>query len=288
MRNSTRSHIRLVSAAAVSALVTGATIAVAVPAAAAPSTPGVVRDGNSWLLRNSLSGGPATSSFTYGSPGDTIHVLGDWDGNGTKTAGVIRPQGQFEASQYVWFLRNGEGGGPADVIFAYGKPSFGFEEPGDVPVVGDWDGDGRDSAGVVRIRNEQVNALWLLRNAVGGGPAQLQFSYGLATDLPFVAGDWDGNGTDTPGAIRGLGQGTLTWLLRNANSGGPAQVTLGYGQGFDAPIVGDWDGNGADGVGVTRAVAGQRSWLLRNALTSGPAQLQFSYGVAADDPVVRR
>lgn len=118
--------------------------------------------------------------------------------------------------------------------FAYGKPSFGLEEPGDTPVVGDWNGDG----------------------------------------------------TDTPGVIRNLGQGTLTWLLRNANSSGPAQIQLGYGRGFDEAVVGDWDGDGVDGVGVVRTVGGNLSWLLRNTLTSGPAQLTFGYGRTGDRPLV--
>jgi hypothetical protein len=213
--------------------------------------------------------------------------MGDWDGNGTKTPGIVRIQGQFENSQYVWYLRNSNSGGPADVPpFVYGKPSFGFEEPGDTPIVGDWNGDGRDTVGVVRRRNGQINTIWLLRDSNTGGAATIQFSYGLVSDAPAVAGDWDGSGTDTPGVIRNFGDGTLTWLLRNSNSSGPAQVQLSYGRGFDEPVVGDWNGDGTDGVGVVRAGSTTRSWLLRNALTSGPAQISFAYGRTADRPVV--
>lgn len=269
-------------------VVTALLLTGAAPIWAGPtSAPGVVRGGNTWLLRDSLTGGPATTTFTYGSPGDGIHVTGDWDGNGTRTPGIVRIQGEFAASHYVWFLRNSNTAGVADVPpFAYGKPSFGFEEPGDTPVVGDWNGDGVDTVGVVRRRNAQSTALWLLRNTNTGGAADVEFGYGLVTDIPAVAGDWNGDGTDTPGVIRNLGQGTLTWLLRNANSSGPAQIQLGYGRGFDEAVVGDWDGDGVDGVGVVRTVGGNLSWLLRNTLTSGPAQLTFGYGRTGDRPVV--
>jgi hypothetical protein len=289
MFGSSRWLHRLLCAGSAGALVFGVTAAAfASTAQAAPAKPGVVREGNTWLLRSSLSGGPATTTFTYGSITDEIHVMGDWDGNGTKTPGVIRIQGNFETSQYIWYLRNSNTTGPADLVFAYGKPSFGFEEPGDVPVVGDWNGDGRDTAGVVRTRNGQTNALWLLRNGVGGGNADVQFSYGLISDGPFLAGDWDGNGTDTPGVIRGTGGGGgLAWLLRNSNSGGPANVQLAYGHDGDTPVVGDWNGDRSYGVGVVRpGPTSGGNWLLRNTLSSGAAQIDFTYGASFDRPVV--
>ncbi len=260
------------------------------PAAAGvapPSYPGVVRGGNLWLLRDSQSVGPATISFTYGSPTDTIHVMGDWNGDGTKTPGIVRIQGDLADSQYVWYLRNSNSAGPADIKpFAYGKPSFGFEEPGDIPMVGDWDGDGKDTVGVVRRRNGQANTLFLLRNANTAGPATLAFPYGSISDAPAVTGDWDGTGSDTAGVIRNFGRGTLTWLLRNSNYHGQAQIQFNYGTGFDQPIVGDWNGDGVDGVGITRTFGTTRSWYLRNPLTSGPAETSFNYGRAADAPVV--
>jgi hypothetical protein len=278
---------RLLLLATVTATLTGAAVAAAAgPAAAAPSKPAVVRDGNIWLLRNTLSGGAATTTFGYGASSDIIHVTGDWDGNGTKTPGIIRIVGDFENSHYVWYLRNSNSAGAADIVFTYGKPSFGFEEPGDTPVVGDWDGNGTDTAGVVRRRNGAAQAQWLLRNSAGGGAAQLQFGYGLTSDGP-VTGDWDGNGTDTPGAVRGIGGGSLTWLLRNTNSAGTAGIQFNYGNGLDVPVAGDWDGNGTDGPGVLRPGSGRWTWLLRNPLTSGAAGIQFSYGlVSTDDPVI--
>ena len=52
-----------------------------------------------------------------------------------------------------------------------------------------------------------------------------------------VAGDWDGNGTDTVGIYRN------GWFyLRNSNTNGIADLIFALGVQGDEPIVGDWDG----------------------------------------------
>ena len=60
-------------------------------------------------------------------------------------------------------------------------------------------------------------------------------------------GDWNGNGVDTPGVIRGN-----TWYLRNSNTGGLADTVLQYGNAGDIPLVGDWNGDTRDSPGVAR------------------------------------
>jgi len=255
-------------------------------AAGMPSKPGVVRN-RVWLLRDTLSGGVNTvPAFVYGWP-DDFPVMGDWDGDGTKTPGVVRIVGSTANTlQFQWFLRNSNTGGPADVTFTYGRPSFGFEEPGDVPIVGDWNGNGVDTAGVVRFQNGTANAVWLLKNTNTGGTADLSFPYGRLSDGPPVTGDWNADTTDTPGIIRGFGAGVLTWLLRNSNTAGTAELSAAYGRDLDKPIVGDWNGDGIDGLGVNRPIGSSLRWLLRQTATSGSADLSFSYGRAHDLPVV--
>ena len=92
-----------------------------------------------------------------------------------------------------------------------------------------------------------------------------------------VAGDWDGNGTVTPGVVRGS-----TWHLRNVNSAGAANVSFGYGQPNDRPVVGDWDGNGTATPGIVRG----STWHLRNVNSAGGANATFGYGKPTDRPVV--
>jgi hypothetical protein len=60
-------------------------------------------------------------------------------------------------------------------------------------------------------------------------------TFGRADDLGFV-GDWNGNGTWTPGVLRA---GTR-WYLKNSFNGGAATVGLAK-QTTGTPVVGDWD-----------------------------------------------
>ena len=64
-----------------------------------------------------------------------------------------------------------------------------------------------------------------------------------------IAGDWDGNGTDTIGLYD---PATSTFYLRNTNGTGVADVTFNYGVGGAGwiPIAGDWNGDGKDTIGL--------------------------------------
>jgi hypothetical protein len=56
-----------------------------------------------------------------------------------------------------------------------------------------------------------------------------------------VAGDWDGNGTWTPGVLEPQG-GVAVWKLRDSNSaGGPDVTPFAYGSTAVIPLAGDWD-----------------------------------------------
>ncbi|MBW3557384.1 MAG: hypothetical protein KY454_10675, partial [Actinobacteria bacterium] len=170
----------------------------------------------------------------------------------------------------TWYLRKSNTTGSADITFRYGNA-------GDIPVMGDWNGDGVDTPGVVR-GNE-----WYLRNSNTTGTADLTFLvttcctiYGNAGYQPVV-GDWNGDGTDTPGVVSGN-----TWFLRNSNTTGTADLTFGYGNVGDRPVTGDWDGDGTDTPGVVRG----HTWFLRNSNTTGTADLTFGYGNVGDRPLV--
>ena len=90
-----------------------------------------------------------------------------------------------------------------------------------------------------------------------------------------IAGDWDGNRTETPGVVRGN-----TWFLRNSNTSGAADATFSYGDPTDFAITGDWDGNGTATPGVVRAGA----WYLRNSNSSGVADAAFFYAAPTIGP----
>ncbi|HEX5591795.1 MAG TPA: S1 family peptidase [Solirubrobacterales bacterium] len=114
---------------------------------------------------------------------------------------------------------------------------------------------------------------WIVRNSNSSGNPQVMFWFGLPGETR-VSGDWDGNGTDTPGAYN---PSTGVWKLRNSTTTGPAFTTFQYGGGpWTTPVVGDWNGDGKDTVGVFDPVAG--NWNLRDSNSEGPPTYSFQYG----------
>ena len=82
-----------------------------------------------------------------------------------------------------------------------------------------------------------------------------------------------------------------TWLLRNSNTPGTAQISFAYGstQFLELPVVGDWDGNGTDTPAVLRNrpptddSGGFEHWLFRNSNSAGSASGQIIYGSDAQE-----
>lgn len=179
------------------------------------------------------------------------------------------------------------------------------------PVVGDWNGDGRDEPGwfvegvwylMVRGQVQRVHYgragdvpvvgdwngdgvttlgivrghRWHLRARPGGGPADHAFSFGRAGDAA-LAGDWWGTGRDRPAVRRGA-----TWMLASQLGGGAAASAFVYGRADDAPVVGDWNGGGRASVGIVRG----GTWHLRYAPGGGSADLAFAYRSGNEVPVV--
>ena len=83
-----------------------------------------------------------------------------------------------------------------------------------------------------------------------------------------VPGDWDGNGTDTPGIFQ---EGN--WYLRQTNAPGGVDAFIPWGSPGDFPVVGDWNGDGTDTIGVYRSGL----WLLRNSNTPGGVDVTYDF-----------
>ncbi len=153
---------------------------------------------------------------------------------------------------------------------------FHYGRRGDVPVVADWDGDGRDTVSVIR------DGTWHVNNQLRGGASERTFYYGRVTrgDIP-ISGRWDGQRRSLPGIIR-----DTEWHLRARQSGGAADWSFVYGRlsRGDRPLVGDWNNDGRDTIGIVR----QGTWHLRNRLSGGASDLSYVYGRvnAGDRPAV--
>ncbi len=103
--------------------------------------------------------------------------------------------------------------------------------------------------------------------------ARLYGRYGVS-GLP-VTGDWDGNGSQTPGVVRGN-----VWSLDDALDG-DVEHTFAFGKVGDAFVAGDWDGDGIATPGVVRG----NVWYLVDGFGSGTLHT-FAYGKVGDRFVV--
>jgi delta-60 repeat domain len=169
----------------------------------------------------------------------------------------------FRPSNGYMYLKN-------RLISDFADQDFFYGTAGDVPIAGDWDGDGIDTPGIYRNVNG-VMTFFLINNNTGGF-ADVSFGFGQPGDLP-IAGDWDGNGTVTCGVYR---PGNQTFLLRNANAAGSPDLTvvISGAQASDRPVAGRWvAGSATTGVGLYRPSNGQ--FLLKNTNVSGSADATF-------------
>lgn len=170
-------------------------------------TPGLFRQSDAYAyLRNSNSQGVADIRFFFGNPSD-IPLAGDFNGDGCDTVSIYRPSEQ--RFYIINKLGANDGGlGAADYWFLFGNP-------GDKPVVGDWDGDGIDEVGLHR----ESSGYFYYRNSLTTGIADGQFFFGDPGDR-FVAGDWGlVDYVETPALFR---PANTTFYFRHTNSQGTA------------------------------------------------------------------
>jgi hypothetical protein len=175
------------------------------------------------------------------------------------TAGI----GTYAPANDLFTLRNEASAGTASA------GEFQFTSPGSVPVVGDWNGDGRDDFGLF----DPATATWHLKYGAEAGPANAGvFAFGPTGSVPVV-GDWNGDGRDDIGTFK-----AGAWQLRYGASPGPADAgTFTFGATGNQPVVGDWDGDGKDGIGVF--VRSTRRWTLRQtASATGAGAGAFTFG----------
>lgn len=180
--------------------------------------------------------------------------------------------GVFRSTTRQFLIRNSNSAGAPNQIISFGAQ-------GDIPVVGDWNGDGSQDFAVFRPSAGQ----FLIRtNFLLPGLPPMVINLGQLGDFP-VAGDWNGDGIDTVGVFR---PSTGEWFLVDStnftNPNPPVTVNFFFGQSGDLPIAGDFDGNGKDGVGVFRSSTGQ--FFLNDEKLNGIVSATISFGSPGDFP----
>jgi hypothetical protein len=195
-----------------------------------------------WFLDTNGDGSAEERTVQFGLAGDTP-VLGDFNGDGRVDLGVVRHNPQ--TGLLDWYLDLA-----GDGVWEELRLPFGL--PGDTPVVGDFDGNGKDDLAVVRF-NPQTGLLdWYLDLAGDGMFEEQKLSFGLRGDTPVV-GDFDGNGRDEAAVVRfNPTTGLLDWYLDLAGDGILEEQRLSFGLLGDVPLADDWNGDGKTDVGVVR------------------------------------
>ncbi len=188
-------------------------------------TPGLYRQSDGFAyLRNSNTQGIADVRFFFGNPGD-VPLAGDFNNDGCDTLSIYSP------SQARFYIINELGSDGAGLGAA--EYSFLFGNPGDKPVVGDWDGDGIDEIGLHR----ESTGFFYFRNTLDTGIADDQFYFGNPGDR-FVAGDWGiSDGVETPAVFR---PSNTTFYFRHTNTQGNADAQVVWGQSWWLPVAGEF------------------------------------------------
>ena len=180
----------------------------------------------------------------FGDDWRDIPLSGDWTGSGKRRIAVYR-EGDWLFDYNASADWNG-----CDIDKCVGA----FRgNPEDIPVAGDWSGNGITKIGVFN------NGDWILDNGNGiyegcGIDSCLGPFGDFPGDIP-VTGDWTGNGVSQIGIFRD-GQ----WYL-DLNGNGKwdgceidkcIEAFGGYYSDFHFPIVGDWTGDGLSKIGIYR------------------------------------
>jgi hypothetical protein len=239
-----------------------------------PDTIGVFNPAaNQFRLRNSNTAGPIDKTINFGVAGD-IPVVGDWNGDGIKDAGVFRPSAaQFVIQKLsVTFICN-----PFCVPSGVSPTlTINFGQIGDLPVAGDWDNNGVESVGVFR---PSAGQFLLTDDNVTNPNIDHTINFGISGDIP-VGGDWNSDGRDTVGVFR---PSAGTFFLTNQDALNPTlDIVAVFGIAEDLPLAGDFDGDGKDSIGVWRPSVA--TFFLGNNNDS-TVNLTIQFGANGDRPV---
>jgi hypothetical protein len=154
--------------------------------------------------------------------------------------------------------------------------SVEFGRRGDLPLIGDWDGNGSGTIGAYSPPDRSFH----LRNANAPGADDLVVALGAPGDLP-VAGDWDGDGTTNVGVYHPE-DNTFHLLAANVTGARETVFVCGAKKKGLQPLAGDWDGDGKTGVGTFDPAAGRFTLCDRPDLPARTAD----FGADSDLPLV--
>jgi putative transposon-encoded protein len=169
----------------------------------------------------------------------------------------------WRPSTGLWFVIPQSNQGPT-IVQQWGTS-------GDVPLRGDFDGDGITDISVWRPSTGQW---FIIPSSSPGSPIVQQ--WGTSGDIP-VPGDYDGDGVTDFAVFR---PSTGAWfIIPSSNPGSP--IVQQWGTSGDIPVPGDYDGDRKTDIAVFRPSSG--TWFIIPSSNPGTPIVQ-QWGTNGDNP----
>ena len=136
----------------------------------------------------------------------------------------------WRPSTGMWYVLGGQGSTPTNA-------SWG--QSGDIPVPGDYDGDGKTDFSIFRPSNSQWYIIFSSNNVISN------YTFGVSGDKPAQA-DYDGDGRTDAAVFR---PSNNNWYVLGTTNGFYYST---WGQSGDIPVSADYDGDGRADISVWR------------------------------------